>query len=256
MKQGNMSSVIKVYMQPAFLICAAVLAVAGSGMSIAVKTFGIYLRKEPLPLKKSLDLLDQKSLLPYKVVSKSKIDNEEVIKSLGTEDYIQWNLEDDSVPPESSVRYCLLFITYYGLPDVVLHVPEECYVGGGYQKQSSDSAAIEVDKNGVSEKITVRYLIFGGTEDSPWQNKVEFPVLYLFRVNDEYGSSRDDARLVMGRNIRGKHSYFSKIEWKFFNTKAGSLCYPDKEDALAASRRLLSTILPLLEEEHWPQWQR
>ena len=42
---------IRVYMQPAFLICTAVLAMSGSGMAIAIKSFGVYLKKEPLPLK-------------------------------------------------------------------------------------------------------------------------------------------------------------------------------------------------------------
>ena len=121
---GWLKDLIKVYMKPAFLICVAVLAITGSGMSIAIKSFGIYLKKEPLPLKKSLDLLDESRLSPYKVVSKSKIENEEIVKNLGTEDYIQWNLEDTAAPPESSVRYCLLFIVYYGLPDFVPHVPE------------------------------------------------------------------------------------------------------------------------------------
>jgi len=53
---------IRVYLQPAFLICVAVLAVAGGSMSIAIKSLGIYLKKDPWPLKKSLDLLDEGKL--------------------------------------------------------------------------------------------------------------------------------------------------------------------------------------------------
>ena len=253
---GGLKNLIKIYMQPAFLICSVVLAIAAGGMSIAIKSFGIYLRKEPLPLKKPLELLDEKRLAPYKVLSKSRIENEEIIKSLGTEDYIQWNLEDTTVPPESAVRHCLLFITYYGLPDVVLHVPEECYVGGGYQRLSSDNVEMEVNKSGVTDKMTIKYLTFGGMESAEtWQNEVKFPVMYLFRVNDEYGSSREDARLIMGKNIRGRHSYFCKIEWKFFNTKVGSIVYPDKEQAVAESRRLLGVVLPVLEKDHLPDWK-
>lgn len=50
---------VRTYLRPAFLICAAVLAITASGMSIAIKSFGIYLKKEPLSLRKSLDLLDE-----------------------------------------------------------------------------------------------------------------------------------------------------------------------------------------------------
>src|SRR3972149_8494618 len=88
---------IRVYLQPAFLICVAVLAVAGGSMSIAIKSLGIYLKKDPWPLKKSLDLLDEGKLAPYKVISKFKIEDEQIIKELGTEDYIEWVLEDVEV---------------------------------------------------------------------------------------------------------------------------------------------------------------
>jgi hypothetical protein len=98
-------------------------------MSVAVKSLGVYLEKEHLPLKEPLHLLDESTLVPYKVTAKGEIDNEEIVKSLGTSDYLKWNLEDPDAAVNSPVRYCSLFITYYGLPDVIPHVPEECYMG-------------------------------------------------------------------------------------------------------------------------------
>ena len=50
---------IRVYLQPAFLICVLVLAAAGAGMSVTMKKLGIVFKKEPLPLKKSLEDLDE-----------------------------------------------------------------------------------------------------------------------------------------------------------------------------------------------------
>ena len=64
----------KAYFDPAFLICAVVLAAAGSGMSLTIKTLGMHLKKEPLPLKKPLELMDEQSLAPYRVVSKKIIE--------------------------------------------------------------------------------------------------------------------------------------------------------------------------------------
>lgn len=243
------------YMQPAFLICAAVLAIAGGSMSIAIESFGVHLKKHPLPLKKPLDLLDEEALAPYKVVSKEKIDNADVIEELGTEDYIQWDLEDPDAAPDSPVRKCRLFITYYGLPDRVPHVPDECYVGFGYQRLASGIATFEVDKDGASEKLRGRYAVFSGTSSSYWQSSAKFSVLYLFNTNGLYAGSRADARFTLNRNIRGKYSYFSKIEWKFFNsTGFGAQVYPSKEEAVAASKKLLTVLLPILEREHWPDW--
>jgi len=243
-------------MQPAFLICAVLLATAGIGMPIMTKSLGIKLKKEPLPLKKTLDLLDEKDLAPYDVVSKEEIKNEEVVKSLGTEDYIQWILEDSSAPADSAVRKCSLFITYYVLPDRVPQVPEECYMGSGYQRLASDSVTFKINKAGVEKKIPGRYLIFAGTNSNHWQSSAKFPILYLFNVNEKYANSREDARIALNKNIFGKYSYFSKVEWKFFNTRFGRTVYPSKKDAIKASEKLLSVILPILEREHWPagQW--
>ena len=247
------SAYIKHYMQPAFLICVAILAMAGAGMSVAIKSFGIYLKKDPLPLKKSLDFLDEKGLAPYKVVSKDKIESKDIVDSLGTEDYIQWVLEDLDAPANSAARYCSLFITYYELPDKVPHVPEECYMGSGFQRLASDSVTFGLG----TQKIPARYIVFASTDSVPWQKSTKFPVLYFFKVNKDYVNSREDARLVLNKNIRGKHSYFCKVEWKFFNTKfgAGGSVYPDKEETVTASQKLLSVILPILEKEHWPIWK-
>jgi hypothetical protein len=241
-----------VYLQPAFLICAAVLAVAGSGMSFAIKSFGVYLKKEPLPLKKSLDLLDESGLAPYKVVSKEKIENEQIIKELGTEDYIQWCLEDTNVSADSPARYCSLFITYYALPDQVPHVPEECYTGSGYQRLSSDNVTLKINEDGVDKEIPGRYLIFAATDSAYWASSTKFPVLYLFKVNGDYANSREDARIALNKNIFGKYSYFCKVEWKFFNRISGASIFPTKEEAIKASEKLLGVILPVLEKEYWP----
>ena len=225
----------KTYTQPAFLICAGTLVIAGASMSIAIKSFGIYLKKEPLPLKKSLDILDKKALAPYKVVSVGKIEHEEVVKALGTEDYIQWHLEDVNVPADSAVRYCLLLITYYGLPNLVPHVPEECYTGGGYQKLYSNSVVFRVNKGSRQEQLPGKYVVFTGKSSDPWQN---------------------DTRIVLGKNLFRRYSYFSKVEMNFFNMKFGAQTFPSKEQAVSASQKLLGVILPLLEKEYWPDWEK
>ncbi len=233
-------------------------------MSIAIKSFGMYLQKEPLPLKKSLELLDQNGLGPYKVVAKDKIENKDILKSLGTEDYIQWVLEDLDAGQDSPVRQCVLFITYYSLPDRVPHVPEECYTGGGFQKLSSETLPLKLqtaetqnaDGNLNHPEILVKYLTFGTKSSEQWRNGSNFSVLYIFNVDGQYTNSREETRIVLNKNIFSKYSYFSKVEWKFFNLKLGQKIHPSKEQTIAASMKLLNVILPVLEREHWPQIPR
>ena len=240
-----MQCTIRSYLQPPFVICAGVLLLSAIVMPKPVK-------KEPLPLKKSLDLLDENALAPYRVVSKHNITNKEVLENLGTHDYIQWLLEDSDASADSPAQKCSLFITYYDMPDRVPHVPEECYSGGGNQRLASDSITIEINKQGKVEKIPARYLVFAGTNSNIWGTDTKFSVLYLFNVNDVYANSRDDARFALNKNIFSKHSYFSKVEWKFFNTRFGQTIYPNKEEAIKASQKLLRAILPILEKDHWP----
>jgi hypothetical protein len=248
------SEVYKAYIQPAFLICAAVLGIAGGGMSMAIKHFNMHLKKDPLFLKRSLEFLDANGLGPYRVVSKSRIEEVDVIKELGTQDYIQWVLEDGDAGTDSSVRKCLLFITYYGVPDLVPHVPEECYAGSGYQRIGSESVKLELDISGRAQRLNGRYVVFGNQESAVWQGAAEFPVFYIFRVNGEYANTRDKTRFVLNKGLFDRYSYFSKIEWKFFNMGFGQAIYPNKEEAIAASEKLLAVLLPVLEKECWPEW--
>jgi hypothetical protein len=130
-------------------------------------------------------------------------------------------------------------------------VPEECYAGGGYQRLASDSVSLEIDnKGGFRKSIRGKYLVFGGTKTSQWLSGKKFPVVYLFRVNGEYAGSREEARLILNKNLFRKHSYFSKVEIVFNQASVEVR----KDDAIKTSEKLLAVILPVLEQEHWPEW--
>jgi len=236
------------YLQPAFLICAGVLALVGGGMSLAGRRLGLYLEKKPLPLKRSLDLLDEAALAPYRVVAKQTIDNAEVLDSLGTNDYIQWVLEDPARGIDSAVRRVMLFVTYYEQPDRVPHVPEECYAGGGYQRQGTEDVRLQVGQGQRMREIPGRYLAFEASGTTVSLDARRFGVLYLFRVNGEYAGNRDRARMALNRNILSQHAYFCKVELVFNQTHGTAT----KAEAVAAGERLLAVVLPLLERDHWP----
>jgi hypothetical protein len=236
------------YLQPAFVICAVVLGLAGAGMTVAKKQLGLHWKKEPLPLKRLLGEMNEEKLTPYQVVAKQSIENPEILKKLGTQDYIQWVLEDPRVAVDSPVRRVLLFVTYYRLPDRVPHVPEECYAGSGYHRIATNGVAFRVGASGNVRSIPGRYLLFGASAGHVLQGDGEFPVLYLFRVNGEYAGDRDSARLALNRNLFSQYAYFCKIELVF---NQGYVA-PTKAAATEASEKLLSVLLPTLEQEHWP----
>ncbi len=230
---------------------------------------GIRMIKRALPLRKSLDLISEEALDAYTVVQKEKLENQDVIEALGTEEYIQWTLENTEAQDNSPLRYCSLFVTYYtGNPDRVPHVPEACFLGGGNQRFEAEDLTFVIDiaadhtevepGNGGEKKeqiIPARCLIFGKKGVDLWQDSAKFPVFYTFKVNGVYRGSRTTTRLALMSNITGEYSYFSKVEWQFYNVVLGMRIYPEKEEAIVASKELLSVVLPILERDHWPDWQ-
>ncbi len=249
-----MTDKYKTYLQPAFLICAVVLALSGGIMSAAIGHLRIGLEKKPLPMKKPFDQMSDNALEPYEIVSKKKIENKEILRELGAQDDIEWILEDKRVPADSPVRQCLLFVTYYDKADIVVHNPDECYTGVGYRKIGGGEAEVNLKTDDQEHVLRLRYVVFSGSNLKNIFSDVTFPVMYLFNVNNEYTANRTETRYVLSKNIVGKYSYYSKVEWKFFNRVFGRTVYPEKTEAIQASEKLLSVLLPILEEEHWPDW--
>ncbi len=254
MKQQSMKS----YFSPAFLVCAAVLLTAAAGKEAVIRYFGLVMTKEPIKLQKPLDELDETALAAYKVQHKSIIDRE-TLESLGTEEYLQWILEDTEAASDSPLRYCSLFITYYtGNPDMVPHVPDECYVGGGKSRLTGQTVRIEVPREKSpddTQTVGLQYVVFGQAGNNVIEAETTFSVQYLFHVNGRYTEDRTQTRLALGSNWTSPYSYFSKVEWFFFGMDAFGRTYPDKEQTLSASRQLLAQLLPELERNHWPDWQ-
>ena len=247
----HQSNILEHYLQPAFVCCVTVLVLSSTGMSVMIKALGGYLVKQPMPLRKSFSELDEEALRPYRIRARHRIENEDILKSLGTEDYIQWVLEDSQLGNTLGNQAVMLFLTYYRLPDRVPHVPEECYIGGGFQRLAAHSLTIPIGSGGASKPVPARYLVFGGAHTGLGGNESRVPVLYLFRVNGQYAGNRDEARMILNQNLFGKSSYFSKVEL-VFNQGGHALT---REQTVAQAKRLFNVLLPVLEREYWPLWE-
>jgi len=239
-----MNSNLKEYGQPAFVLCVLVLAASGLGMSVMTDSLGGYLTKRPLLLQRSLDDLDVRALGPFEVIARQRIENQEIVDSLGTEDYIQWVLEDAN--DALGTGRVMVFVTYYRLPDRVPHVPEECYMGGGFQRLATDAMVLDLGET----QLETKYLVFGAAGGPAWQGGARVPVVYFFKVNGQYAKDRDEARMLLNKNMFGKSSYFSKVEL-VFNQQAAPVT---QDQVKRTSQRVLKRLLPVLEQDHWPDW--
>lgn len=233
--------------EPAFLICTVLLAICASGLRVGAQKLRLNFRKEELPLRKSLDDIDLARLAPYKLVQSRKIPPE-IEDELGTREYIEWYLDDESVDEDHPARGVSLFITYYtGNPDKIPHVPDWCYVGVGGEVRSRSNKSISVPGCGLEDdRLGIRLLEIHvpGRLDTKLRR-----VVYFFGVNGTFRQTRTEVRRRQN-NLYDRYAYFSKVELSFHGR------YPASEaETVAGAEKLLVKLLPLLIEEHWPDWQ-
>ncbi|MHC5138508.1 MAG: hypothetical protein ACYSOF_01240 [Planctomycetota bacterium] len=81
---------IKTYLKPAFIVCVAVLLTAAFGKEWVIWKFGVQMIKEPIALQHPLDEMNDAVLMPFKLKRKDRIQNRDVLESLGTDEYMQW----------------------------------------------------------------------------------------------------------------------------------------------------------------------
>lgn len=264
-----MNKELKKLIHPSFLICIVILFGAGLSLQAVVQQLGVSLTKEAIPLLNPLEKFDESKLAPFAVREKSRITNHDVLEQLGTEEYLQWLMEDTEAGVNSPVRYCQLFITYYtGNPDAVPHVPEECYTGAGSKPLGYYSMNLALRQDGapyaekidgieqIPDTLEIRQIGFSSSGGSLLSMSQKFSVLYFFKTNGKYAANRTDTREILSTNFFSKYSYFCKVEWKFFGSSYGNMIYPTRDELVAASERLMRIVLPVLEEDHWPDWEK
>jgi hypothetical protein len=212
---------------------------------------------QPLALQKPLQALDEMKLAPYKVIEKQQITNEDILNSLalGTKEYLMWRLEDMDAPQDSPVRFSSLFITYYPSKYLV-YSPDITYIEGGNYLVKREQVTLDLSLSSPGETsplagapLNIQYVVFG---NSNTQTSNSVSVMYFFMANSRYVSSREDVENIF-RNPFNKYSYFSKVEWRFFSEHNGPMISPEKKQAIEASNKLISKILPILIHEHWPK---
>lgn len=202
-----------------------------------------------LDLKKKLDLMNKARLYPYEVFRQIDIPPE-MLNALGTQDYIQWFLQDSTKSSAESEDFVQLFVTYYtGNPDQVPHVPEECYLGGGgFTVSKASVERIAIPALGDRFTIPLKVLEFERATAMGTETRV---VMYTFFTNGQFCEEREGTRRILS-DPGSQHAFYSKLEL--------SVGIPDhpvpREQALEAGTRALRVITPVLIQDHWPDFEK
>ena len=245
--QGTVTSLLTA----PFVISVAILGVTAVGLPWATHVMRIVLTKEAIRLRSPLPRLDKGGLGPYVFRDKQDLDTA-VVEALGTNEYIYWRLEDTSYGASSldPRRFARLFVTYYtGRPDPVPHTPDVCMLGSGYTTEEKENIIFAVGSLADSAEVPVRVLTFvkSGVFDSD-----KMTVVYTFHCNGRFAETRNAVRRMVN-NPLDRHAYYSKVE-VVFGWHGARPRYPSRKDVIVAAEKLLSYVLPLLVEEHWPDW--
>ncbi|MHC4442451.1 MAG: exosortase-associated EpsI family protein [Planctomycetota bacterium] len=245
--QHPMSVLKEALANPGFLACIIILALFTLSFKMLAAHKKIQFRKLPVKLKKPLDQLDKSKLAPYEFIKHIEI-APEVLNELGTEEYIQWAFKNtSSKKPNSPDNYIHLFITYYtDKPDQVPHVPEACYLGSGYLVKEVSNIKVPIPALGDDFTILVKLVEFERTGLLGSSKRI---VMYTFNTNGQFCASPYTVRHIVG-NPKTKHAYYSKLELSFGNNDMA----PTKEEAIKAGTRFLQILVPVLVQNHWPDW--
>lgn len=117
----------------ALLVACLTLLVSSIGFRYAVAALNIYLRKEPVALRGSFATISR-TIGQWTQEGEDEQLDEAILMELGTRDTLSraYALNND---PQRSVL--TVHIAYYtGLIDAVPHIPDRCFVAGGFEPQS------------------------------------------------------------------------------------------------------------------------
>lgn len=256
-------------LSPAYLTVLLVLVLAAIGMDSAVRGLNLHLTKAPIyaPGGRTLGSLPIETEHWIRAgISDSNI-SAEVQKTLGTDNFISRRYRRKDQPAGEEPVVIELHAAYYtGQIDTVPHVPERCFVGGGWSR-SAGSRVIEMplDHGGwlldeaVPEAERGRIYTVRLPNDHPDHpgvrvrlprdaDQLKIRVMrfvepsgatihsgYFFIANGGWTPTAEDVRLLSYRET-DTYAYYMKVQ--FTSTQVGS------EDELAsAAASLLDDLL-------------
>lgn len=257
------------------LIVVCVLLLGSSlGFKSLATALGVYLRKEPVKLRSTLETIPAK-LGDYEMVGESRKLSAEIVEEMGTDEYVDRTYAPHGQPAQGIIN---LHITYYtGLIDAVPHVPDRCLVAAGFEiANGPDNCPLDVDRSTwtpdtrkhdyfdepyptvqvvhrvTGASMTVRMPVgdfsLRTTEfRDPAASNYRVYSGYFFVANGAVAPTPDDVRLISFRRSE-KFAYYCKIQFTVMRPATTT-----RDEFLAESTTLLEALLPEL-MQCLPDW--
>lgn len=251
-----------------FLVLVAVLVVAAAGLNVSVKALQLHFKKEPVPMRMAFGTALPRVMGDWVQVGKRDALESDLLLSLGTDQFLFCNYIDaralgrnadaimrefDGKPADKQAelvrKYRMqnplavmdLSLTYYtGKADTVAHVPERCYVAGGYDPVDPQTETWNCD----GRRLDVRHIRFMNQSSAVTAEPVN--VAYFFNTNGGYEANSLLVRATL-QDLFARHGYYAKVELMSVSA--------ERDRSRAAMERFLGTALPHIEKA-LPDWNQ
>lgn len=242
------------WLHPRFVACLLLMIASIAAMYLIPLMQNLAPRKLPLPLRKPLYLLDKAKLAPEYDLHPSQPDpfSHEMLETLGTDEYLNWNVISKRSERSSPTYIANVVVTYYtGQPDMVPHIPQDCMGASGWTLERETRAPLHIRGVGAPddtiEAAVCEFSPPGGARD----RNIRRTVLYFFYTNGAYKNDRLGVRLAQS-SLSDKYAFYSKIELTFMDDTGRRMA--SRDETVEAAEPLLQKLLPALLASHYQNW--
>lgn len=179
---------MKALREPAFLVASLVLTSGAIGLYFAIESAQVYLTKLPIHARSGLKVMS----LPIETahwirVGTDQIESAEIIDELDTSEYLTRTYVEKDAADGGTRRQVQLHVAYYtGMIDTVPHVPDRCFIGGGF-REGGHTASIPITLDDSTWKLN------DDVRES-WKGQV-----FTMKASTEYGETGGE-RFTLPRN--------------------------------------------------------
>lgn len=235
MKIGN--PIVRAFGNTPFVVVTCILLVSAVSLNAATRYLQLYFQKLPVDMRQPISAIPEK-LGPWVQISKDRPLSGDMEHELGTKIYLKRTYIDtriagadvlksvenksfeerdqiaEQIRRQHPAAVMFLHSVYYtGLVDTVAHVPDRCYVAGGYEPtkkiaQEWNSVSKLIDPSGQT-KFASPYITF---EDQKGMTETQrLNVAYMFHANGHFEPDADNVRFAL-QNLRNRFAYYAKVE--------------------------------------------
>lgn len=249
-----------------FVAVVVILALAAIGLNTAVVQLQLHFKKQPVPIAQSFKTLMPATVGQWVQVAKDTTLDPDILAALGTNEFLfcsyinatavgrqvdelrkefeGLNFDDQRnklarLQQSHPAAVVSLALTYYtGKADTVAHIPERCYIAGGFEPADDPRTATW---NIAGKSLDARFITF---ENQVARTSQRCNVAYFFHVNGAYTANSLAVRSAL-QNLFERYGYYAKVELKSDS--------PDPAAAEKSMQEFLNVALPEIEKA-WPDW--